>query len=43
MNEQFKNEFTDVILTTLLLDKSVDIDIEEALTKKMKKLTEDIR
>ncbi len=31
-------EFADVIITTLLLAKTMDIDIEEAIEKKMEKI-----
>jgi NTP pyrophosphatase (non-canonical NTP hydrolase) len=32
------NEFADVIITTLLLAKSMDVDIKEALKNKIKKI-----
>lgn len=32
------NEFADVIITTLLLAKSMNVDIEEALIKKVEKI-----
>ena len=35
-----KQEFADVILTTLLLAKSLDIDINECLAMKLKKIEE---
>ena len=32
------NEFADVVITTLLLAKSMDVDIKEALSKKIDKI-----
>ncbi len=34
------NEFADVIITTLLLAKTMNVNIEEALEKKIKKINE---
>lgn len=34
-----EEEFADVIITALLLGKSMDIDIESAITKKMEKIS----
>jgi len=36
--ENLPDEFADVILTTLLLARSMDVDVEEALTEKIKKI-----
>ena len=38
--ENLKNEFADVILTTLLLAKTMDVDINIALERKLKKIKE---
>ena len=37
-NESLKWEFADVLITTLLLAKNMDIDIEEALNYKIEKI-----
>ncbi len=37
-NEGLSSEFADVVITTLLLAKSVDVDIKEALEKKIDKI-----
>ncbi len=37
------NEFADVIITTLLLAKSMNVDIEEALIKKIDKINDRYR
>jgi len=36
--EKMSEEFADVLITTLLLAKSVDIDVERALEKKIQKI-----
>ena len=36
--ENLPEEFADVLITTLLLAKSMDIDIEEALKRKIAKI-----
>ncbi len=37
-SDDLSNEFADVIICTLLLAKSMDIDIKEALVKKIEKI-----
>lgn len=36
--DSLPNEFADVIITTLLLAKSMDVNVKEALTKKIEKI-----
>ncbi len=36
--ESLEHEFADVIITTLLLAKTMDVDIKKALTKKIEKI-----